>query len=193
MLGHIAQLSVGFYQARGCPWCGVPTMLKGQYSIDLWIAWTFVLTNFMKVAGVKKKRKFSKRLQIGRPPNCLCIHLNRTRWLPDGTMFKNNTHVTFPLSLDAGWLLRRPPSGIGRVKYKLVAAVEHMGGPFSGHYITYRRCGPTHRQWVYTSDTSVYASTTEDVLKCKAYMLFYCRTDCVSMSNSTQGFRSLQI
>lgn len=130
---------------------------------------------------MKTKRKFYKRLQIGRPPNCLSIHFNRTTWLPDGTMFKNNTFVTFPHTMDAGWLMKRPPPpGLKRVKYKLVAAVEHMGGPSSGHYITYRRCGPTHGQWIYTSDTMVYASRTEDVLNCKAYMLFYSRVDSVA-------------
>ena len=110
-------------------------------------------------------------------------------------MFKNDAYVSFPLTLDASWLLRQPPPSSGRVKYKLVAVVEHMGGPFSGHYITYRRCGPTHRQWVYTSDTSVYASRAEDVLNCKAYMLFYCRTDSsgVTVSNSVQRVRSLPI
>ena len=145
---------------------------------------------------MKKKRKFSKRLQLGRPPNCLCVHLNRTTWLQDGTMFKNNTYVTFPLTLDAGWLLKRQPPGFKRVKYKLVAVVEHMGGPFSGHYVTYRRCGPTHRQWVYTSDTSVYTSGPEDVLKCRAYMLFYCRTDTSTSYNKVDDRKqhtSLQV
>lgn len=140
---------------------------------------------------MKSKREFSKRLQLGRPPNSLCIHFNRTTWLPDGTMFKNDTFVTFPLSLDASWLLRQPPPSSGRVKYKLVAVVEHMGGPFSGHYVTYRRCGSAHKQWVYTSDTSVYASQAEDVLNCKAYMLFYSRTD--SSGIPVQGVRSLPI
>ena len=110
-------------------------------------------------------------------------------------MFKNDAYVSFPLTLDASWLLHQPPPSSGRVKYKLVAVVEHMGGPFSGHYVTYRRCGPTHRQWVYTSDTSVYTSRAEDVMNCKAYMLFYCRTDSsgVTISNSVQRVRSLPI
>ena len=145
---------------------------------------------------METKQQFSKRLQIGRPPTCLCIHFNRSTWAPDGTMFKNNTFVSFQLTLDAGWLMRTQLPSFKRVKYKLVAVVEHMGGPFSGHYVTYRRCGPTHRQWVYTSDTSVYASRSEDVLNCKAYMLFYCRSDAstgTTVSNGIQGFRSLNV
>lgn len=141
------------------------------------------------------KQKFAKRLQIGRAPTCLCIHFKRTAWQQDGTLHKNNTHVTFPLSLDASWLMRNPSAAASfkRVKYKLAAVIEHTGGPFSGHYVTYRRCGSAGRQWVHTSDTSVYTTRVEEVLNCRAYMLFYYQqTEAdVTVGNSRQGFRSL--
>ena len=45
-----------------------------------------------------------------------------------------------------------------------------MGGVSSGHYITYRLCG---RSWVYTSDTTVYSVTQDEVLAADAYLLLY--------------------
>lgn len=57
-----------------------------------------------------------------------------------------------------------------RYKYQLRAVVEHLGGPTSGHYCTYKQC---RREWVYTSDSLVYPMPLHDVLKCQAYMLFY--------------------
>ena len=56
--------------------------------------------------------------------------------------------------------------------YKLYAVIEHLGGPHSGHYCTYRRHG---NHWIYTSDTLVYPVSTKEVMKCQAYMLFYQR------------------
>ena len=127
------------------------------------------------MAGRVTKRTFLKRLQLGRPPDCLCIHLKRTLFLPDGSLVKNNTHVSFPVDLDASKLLKREASSLG-IKYRLSAVIEHTGGPFSGHYVTYRRCGGSSRKsWVYTSDTNVYRTSISEVTNCKAYMLFYDR------------------
>jgi len=62
------------------------------------------------------------------------------------------------------------------MRYRLVAVVEHIGGVYSGHYVTYRHLpGAKHSQWVYTSDTSVYNATVQEVLRANAYMLFYRR------------------
>ena len=59
--------------------------------------------------------------------------------------------------------------------YTLCAVTEHLGGPFSGHYQTYRRGGGSGSQWVCTSDTAVYSASIHDVLKANAYMLYYSR------------------
>ena len=58
--------------------------------------------------------------------------------------------------------------------------VEHMGGPWSGHYATYRKLNQSSSSsssssWVYTSDATVYSATASDVLRAQAYMLFYQR------------------
>ncbi len=125
-------------------------------------------------AGCSVKKTHLKKLQVGRAPTCLCVHLNRTSWAPEGYLYKNNHHTTFPIQLDASTLLKRESCSMG-LKYMLCAVVEHRGVHNSGHYLTYRRCGKKGREWVCTSDTSVYAVNVDEVLKAKAYMLFYSR------------------
>lgn len=40
--------------------------------------------------------------------------------------------------------------------YQLRAVSEHRGGPYSGHFVTYRRASaPNHHTWYYTSDAQV--------------------------------------
>ncbi len=129
-----------------------------------------------QVAKKKVKRKFWKRLQLGRPPDCLCIHFKRTTWGNDGQLHKNNTFVSFPISLNISQYLKshsRVKGGSSHT-YTLYAVTEHLGGPFSGHYQTYRRV--KERQWVCTSDTVVYGATAHEVTNCTAYMLFYCKS-----------------
>ena len=127
-----------------------------------------------QVAGHSVKKTHLKKLQVGRAPACLCVHLNRTSWTAEGYLYKNNLHTAFPFQLDASILLKRESYSLG-LKYLLCAVVEHRGGPNSGHYLTYRRCGKKGREWVCTSDTNVYAVTVDEVLKANAYMLFYSR------------------
>lgn len=134
------------------------------------------------MAGVSVKETHIKKLQIGRAPTCICIHFNRTLWNPEGYLYKNDLHIAFPIELDASTLLKRE-GGRGGVRYLLCAVVEHRGGPNSGHYITYRRCGTKGKQWVCTSDTRVYSITVGEVLESTAYMLFYCRKNSTA-SNS---------
>ena len=120
--------------------------------------------------GVPIKRTFLKKLQVCRSPPSLCIHFNRTLWVPAGFLHKSNLHISFPVTLNVSKLLRK---GSPPVEYMLCAVVEHTGGPSSGHYLTYRRCGKKGKQWVCASDTSVHSVTINDVLKAEAYMLFY--------------------
>lgn len=127
-----------------------------------------------KKAGHKIKRTFLKKLQLGRPPDLLCIHFNRTLWLSDGSLYKNDILVSFSVDFDASELLKRS-SAQSQLTYKLCAVIEHCGSPHSGHYITYRRASGNRRRWVYTSDTTVYAVSIHTVLKSQAYMLFYQR------------------
>jgi ubiquitin C-terminal hydrolase len=59
----------------------------------------------------------------------------------------------------------------------LAAVTAHLGDVNDGHYVTYRRFDPPDSRrpavWLYTSDNFVNTVTIEEVLSCKAYMLFY--------------------
>ena len=61
----------------------------------------------LQEAGMKTRRRFLKQLWLGRPPGCLCIHFKRTLVLPDGGLCKDGTHVSFPLRLDVGGMVKR--------------------------------------------------------------------------------------
>lgn len=130
-----------------------------------------------------------KRLQVARAPPILCLHLKRTVWLASGKLHKSTASVAFPLHMDLSALCKTRsviieaitaecphvlPLCRGR-SYELVAMIEHLGGPFSGHYVTYRRLRGS--QWVHTSDTAVYSCSLHEVLGASPYMLFYCRVD----------------
>lgn len=86
------------------------------------------------------------------------------------------------------------PVSVGdlRYKYQLRSVVVHMGSANSGHFITYRRGTHNDQQWYYCSDTvslatincwypsselkfvqTVRKASTEEVLGCQAYLLFY--------------------
>ena len=120
------------------------------------------------------KQTHLKKLHVVRAPACLCIHLNRSLWASGGSLWKNDLHMNFSLELDATKLLKQAARSAG-VRYLLCAVVEHRGGPQSGHYVTYRRCGRGGRCWVFVSDATVYAADIDEVLQAEAYMLFYCR------------------
>ncbi|CAI2349568.1 unnamed protein product [Caenorhabditis sp. 36 PRJEB53466] len=58
--------------------------------------------------------------------------------------------------------------------YQLRAVSEHRGGPYSGHFVTYRRAAaPNHHSWFYTSDAQVSRVPYSTVAACQSYMLFY--------------------
>jgi hypothetical protein len=151
-------------------------------------------------------------------PPILNLHVNRLQ-----AGYKNSEHVRFDLTLDvapytlAGPLVPRPdgiPRGPPRrgtgatpaaapplplsTLYDLMSVIVHLGGPYSGHYITYRRVpaplpapggkgGDAHgsgedgvhvAQWVECSDTEVHTVGREEVVRdARAYMLFYVRRD----------------
>ena len=82
-----------------------------------------------------------------------------------------------------------------RVLYRLCSVVCHHGGSGSGHYTCYRQHDRYRRVeveekkdyseddesrekvWVHVSDDQVRRVTTEEVMACEAYMLFYQRID----------------
>ncbi|CAD6188646.1 unnamed protein product [Caenorhabditis auriculariae] len=61
-----------------------------------------------------------------------------------------------------------------RHTYQLRAVCEHRGGPFSGHFVTYRRGpAPNSFNWFLTNDSQVNQVAYKQVGLCQAYMLFY--------------------
>lgn len=74
-------------------------------------------------------------------------------------------------------------------EYSLYATVNHIGTLGAGHYIAYvlsdrwkdavapgKTDGPHERRWMYVSDTVVRFASLDEVLKSKAYLLFFERT-----------------
>ena len=99
---------------------------------------------------------------VVRWPTVLVIHVARLVWA-DGRLRKLDQHVSFPVHLCTA-----------SATFKLHSVVEHVGGPHSGHYITYRR---RHNDtWVQASDEHVELVNLERVLASHAYLLFYTRS-----------------
>lgn len=46
------------------------------------------------------KRVFQKQMTIGKLPQCLCIHIQRVGWQPNGLPFRREEHIMFPEVLD---------------------------------------------------------------------------------------------
>lgn len=226
--------------------------------------------------GKPPKSTFIKKLTIGKLPQCLCLHIQRTVWLNSGVPMKRFDTVSFPEVLSmADYVYNenrdcksmflplnnmssrtrmygghnkngitkfgsRPSVGVtsptitmpysgpvtllkalnyhnrtsmkglsvetsverveqsnSRVQrlaqaystetfspintdhvYKLTSTVTHLGGVFSGHFVTYRRMPTQNGQrfpngWLYTSDTLVKKATVTEVMGTNAYLLFY--------------------
>ncbi|KAJ6779763.1 hypothetical protein PWT90_10150 [Aphanocladium album] len=110
----------------------------------------------------------TKQIVIGRPPQSLVVHMNRSVFDPTTfDMIKNSAPVQFPMTLDLGpWCLGSSggktgsvdgeelwptgsmasliagdssPSRLSGPIYELRAAVTHYGRHENGHYICYRK------------------------------------------------------
>ncbi|KAL5477112.1 hypothetical protein EMCRGX_G023857 [Ephydatia muelleri] len=124
-----------------------------------------------KIAGTPVKRTFLKQLQLWAIPNCLCIHINRTVWQSTDGLNKNTVHMSFPLKLDMGRYTGGHDATRSVRLYSLQSVIEHMGGPSSGHYATYRKVVERRTsQWVHLSDTAVYNVDVKDVARCTAFL-----------------------
>ncbi|CAG0919885.1 unnamed protein product [Notodromas monacha] len=152
--------------------------------------------------GASVRRVFVKDTYMGKLPKCLCLHIQRTRWLPDGRAIKCSFPVDFSEYLDLEEFVFTPRSSRLRsvqpepvkaktlaslVKsasidqtpstvFQLKAVVEHLGDTAAGHFVTYRR-GPIGSQsrdlWFYTSDTRVQPTSRSHVFQAIPYILFY--------------------
>ena len=108
-----------------------------------------------------------KATLIMRPPKVLCIHIQRRHFdYRTGQMVKLRKEVDFSETMHL------PDS---HAMYRLMSVVEHQGGAFGGHYVTYRRTSwdITKNEWVLVSDQRVSSRNWNDVKKCQAYLLFY--------------------
>ncbi|XP_066997948.2 ubiquitin carboxyl-terminal hydrolase 30 homolog isoform X2 [Anabrus simplex] len=145
-------------------------------------------------------------------PKCLCFHIQRTTWQPNGEAVKRYDHVEFPefLSMDPytfsqvykrktlcelghsaqegtkDGINERLSSSHARIRhlYRLVAVIVHTGGVQSGHFITYRRAPFREHCWYYASDHDVRESSLQEAMQACAYMLFYTK---LSNNKSSSG------
>ncbi|KAF0714222.1 Aste57867_3937 [Aphanomyces stellatus] len=108
-----------------------------------------------------------RHVVLARPPLVLAFHINRNVYLNE-SIVKLDVYMAF----DATLVLRAPfLQHCESLAYVLVAVVVHHGNERGGHYTCYRRVGAT--QWVHVSDERVIEVPLAEVLRAKAYMLFY--------------------
>lgn len=95
----------------------------------------------------------TKQVMFAKPPQVLCLHLNRSAYFPNGSISKNPCKVKFPEFLDlspfctTGHLVLGPQSPLSipdsgsypRHIYRLQAVIVHYGSHSYGHFVTYRR------------------------------------------------------
>jgi ubiquitin C-terminal hydrolase len=141
---------------------------------------------------VLKRSDAFKCLLLTRLPSILSIHVQRRYYDPaSGKTSKTMQHVAFPEMLNVapycayGGARRSSVPFVGSPRpreerssspiwYKIMAVIEHRGGPYSGHYVCYRRDPSGQRnRWFWISDDKVRLCQWADVRKCQAYMLFY--------------------
>ena len=146
-----------------------------------------------------EKTSLLKKLSIGKLPQCLCFHINRTYW-QNGSAYKNNTFVTFSECLDIkpycynsskinDEILRvsslcsskstdekcktSQSRWMVNTSYTLVAVIIHLGVVEKGHYLTFRKVNDT---WYFISDNNTRVAPLSHVLHSNPYILFYERT-----------------
>jgi ubiquitin carboxyl-terminal hydrolase 22/27/51 len=147
------------------------------------------------------QQEHTKKLSVWKLPNVLCMHLKRfdalaQRKIEDFVRFPprlsmaTHLHPTLQKQLfeldersntnGLGHGKSRSSGGQGKANEKLEAAMQfdlfatvvHKGGLNSGHYISYVRSGDC---WFRCDDTAVRQVGLDDVLQCRAYLMFYCK------------------
>ncbi|GFH51087.1 hypothetical protein CTEN210_07563 [Chaetoceros tenuissimus] len=120
------------------------------------------------------KSDHKKRLIITSIPSVLCLHVKRLHYDVNYNMVKCNQQIMFPEQLDLNKIVAfqhekeklNSPSNF----YRLISVISHLGGPFCGHYITYRI---SPHDWTYTSDENIKLTNWKEVSASNAYMLIY--------------------
>ncbi|KXT17368.1 hypothetical protein AC579_3889 [Pseudocercospora musae] len=130
----------------------------------------------------------SREAVIGRMPQTLVIHINRSVFDEmTGMQRKNYAQLRYPMLLDLRpWMLE---IGDAPPEYELSAVIQHYGRHENGHYICYRRhpevkpeddaegdsaTASSGEKWWRLSDEDVSAVSEQEVLdQSGAFMLFY--------------------
>jgi ubiquitin carboxyl-terminal hydrolase 22/27/51 len=120
-------------------------------------------------------RSANKRVRVRKLPAILCVHVKRFGMKIVGSSFvqeKYEGKIDFPLTLDMGPYTTQASSVVGeQLVYDLECVVVHQGeNVHNGHYFAYCR---QDKKWFRFDDEIVSATTTEDVLRQEAYLLFY--------------------
>lgn len=125
-------------------------------------------------------RSAAKRVRIRKLPAILCLHVKRFGSKISGSVFvqeKYDGKIDFPLVLDmAPYTTAQSTSAATPVPadayvYDLECVVVHQGdNVHNGHYFAFCR---QDKKWFRFDDEIVSATTTEDVLRQEAYLLFY--------------------
>jgi len=150
---------------------------------------------------------------IARPPSALCLHLQRLISLSEVRM-KLESHVKFPLHLDLSpYCKSGGEESTDSVQYLLSSVIVHNGDVDGGHFTCFRRVFlpelkdkeeyqkcldealatgvlPFSEEgiWFNISDDKPSLVEEEEVLACKAYMLYYERQrDLSTHTKSTQS------
>ncbi|KAI1608422.1 ubiquitin carboxyl-terminal hydrolase 8 [Exophiala viscosa] len=124
------------------------------------------------------RRSASKQTRIRKLPAILCVHVKRFGMKQLGTGVyvpeKYEGRLDFNLHLDMAPYTTRPPTnGEDKEKYMydLDCVVVHQGEHAqNGHYFAFCR---QDTKWFRFDDEIVSATTTEDVMRQEAYLLFY--------------------
>ena len=136
----------------------------------------------------------SKQLTIGRLPQDLVIHLNRSIFDMYGNQRKNTALVDFPLRLSVLNRWCAPLDDVdGRTiqaSYALKCVVTHAGRHDDGHYIAYAK---RDKDWYCFNDEVVTKVSEEFVFnRGNAFMLFYEVDDSPTQSEGTMASQKLK-
>lgn len=135
-----------------------------------------------KDAPIDKPKKVlttkAKRIQFGRLPRNLVVHLNRSMYDEYGNQRKNTAfiQVTDRLEIVNDWVasMSSEEPDVHAV-YELQCLVTHQGRHDNGHYVA---CGRRGKDWFSFNDEIVTKITEESVLsRGHGFMLFFERID----------------
>jgi ubiquitin carboxyl-terminal hydrolase 22/27/51 len=120
-------------------------------------------------------RQATKRIRIRKLPAILCVHVKRFGMKISGNTISEEKYegkIDFPVVLDMSPYTTNAKSvEAGKFVYDLECVVVHQGeNAHSGHYYAFCR---QDSKWFRFDDEMVTATTTEDVLRQEAYLLFY--------------------